>query len=78
MSVPQMPTRWTRTSASPGPGFAGSSMPICSNRPGSRNRIAFMEWVPLVRRGAGYPMGRAAFDSGDFDPVFFFFFFFFF
>src|SRR6516164_7802241 len=38
-----MPTRWTRTSASPGPSFFGSSMLICSKWPGSFNWMAFME-----------------------------------
>src|SRR5688572_12781013 len=37
-----MPTRWTRTSASPGPQPAGSSISTRSKRPGSVNRIAFI------------------------------------
>ncbi|CAA9439620.1 MAG: hypothetical protein AVDCRST_MAG64-4050 [uncultured Phycisphaerae bacterium] len=42
MSDPQMPTRRTRTTASPGPGAAGSSISTFSNSPGLRRRMAFM------------------------------------
>src|SRR5687768_5142725 len=45
MSVPHTPTRWTRTSASPDAGAAGSSLSTRANRPGSRRTIAFMDTV---------------------------------
>src|SRR5215218_5465392 len=47
MSVPQMPTRWTRTSASPVPGAFGSSISTRSKRPGCCRTIAFT--MPLLR-----------------------------
>src|SRR5262249_52881474 len=42
MSVPQMPTRWTRTSASPGPGWRGPSISTRLNCLGASRDRAFM------------------------------------
>ena len=42
MSVPQMPTWWTRTSASPGPGAAGPGMSSCFQTLGDSRERAFM------------------------------------
>src|SRR4051794_36158756 len=42
MSVPQIPTRWTRTSASPGPGPAGASVSMLLKLLGASRSRAFI------------------------------------
>src|ERR1700722_2389334 len=60
MSVPQMPTRCTPTSASPAAGAAGAATSICWNDLGASSEMAFMRldfscWQPRV---AGPQGGR--------------------
>src|SRR5712675_2115024 len=47
MSVPQMPTRWTRTRASPGPGFTGASTSMRRHFNGASNCNAFIAALPF-------------------------------
>src|SRR6266567_2348807 len=55
MSVPQIPTRWTRTTASPAWGDLGSSMSMRWNWPGFSRTMAFIVSLP-VRRARGGDM----------------------
>src|SRR5260370_38858145 len=67
MSVPQTPTRWTRTTASPGPGSFGPSISMRFHCLGVSRDRAFMAGLGYgceVRRAFLPRVGGAHFDHG--------------